>query len=80
MASVAATLSRDSRGAKDSVKEGNEGLDSRVVASGVESHAMRAWHEVPVTRANEGVAKGLGNGGTGGAAGDVALPLRGWRE
>ena len=56
MASVAATLSRDSRGAKDSVKEGNEGLDSGVVASGVESHAMRAWHEVPVTRANKGVA------------------------
>ena len=34
LASVAATLSRDSRGAKDSVKEGYEGLDSGVVASG----------------------------------------------
>ena len=53
LASVAATLSRDSRGAKDCVKKGNEGLDSGVVASGVESHAMGAWHEVPVTRANK---------------------------
>ena len=35
---------------------------------------------MPVARANKSVAQGLGNGGAGGAAGDVAFPLRGRRE
>ena len=41
---------------------------------------MRAVDEMPVARASESVARGLGNGGAGGAAGDVALPLRGRSE
>ena len=48
----------DSRGAKGCVKEGYEGLDSGIVAGGMESHAVRAWDEVPVARANKSVAQG----------------------
>ena len=80
LASVSATLRRDTRGAKGRVKERNEGLDSRIMARRMESHAVRAPDEVPVARASKGVAQGLGDGGAGGAAGDVALPLRGRGE
>ena len=65
---------------KGRVKEWNEGLDSGIMARRMESHAVRALDEMPVARASESVAQGLGNGGAGGAAGDVALPLRGRRE
>ena len=80
LASVSAPLRRDTRGAKGRVKERNEGLDSGIMARRMESHAVRAADEMPVARASESVAQGLGNGGAGGAAGDVALPLRGRRE
>ena len=80
LTSVSATLRRDTRGAKGRVKERNEGLDSGIMARRMESHAVRAADEMPVARASESVAQGLGNGGAGGAAGDVALPLRGRRE
>ena len=80
LASVSATLRRDTRGAKGRVKEWNEGLDSGIMARRMESHAVGAPDEMPVARASESVAQGLGNGGAGGAAGDVALPLRGRRE
>ena len=80
LTSVSATLRRDARGAKGRVKEWNEGLDSGIMARRMESHAVRAADEMPVARASESVAQGLGNGGAGGAAGDVALPLRGRRE
>ena len=56
LASVAATFSRDPRGTKGCVEEGDKGLDSGVVASSVESNAVGAWDEVPVTRADKGVA------------------------
>ena len=56
LASVAATFRRDPRGAKGCVKEGDTGLDSGVVASSVVSNAVGAWDEVPVTRADKGVA------------------------
>ena len=56
LASVAATFRRDPRGAKGCVKEGDKGLDSGVVASSVVSNAVGAWDEVPVTRADKGVA------------------------
>ena len=80
LTSVSATLRRDTRGAKGRVKERNEGLDSGIMARGMESHAVRALDEMPVARASESVAQGLGNGGAGGAAGDVALALRGRSE
>ena len=80
LTSVSATLRRDARGAKGRVKEWNEGLDSGIMARRMESHAVRAPDEVPVARASKGVAQGLGDGGAGGAAGDVALPLRGRSE
>ena len=80
LTSVSATLRRDARGAKGRVKERNQGLDSGIMARRMESHAVRAVDEMPVARASESVAQGLGNGGAGGAAGDVALPLRGRRE
>ena len=80
LASVSAPLSRYTRGAKGRVKERNEGLNGGIMARGVESHAVRAPDEVPVARASKGVAQGLGDGGAGGAAGDVALPLRGRSE
>ena len=80
LTSVSATLRRDTRGAKGRVKERNEGLDSGIMARRMESHAVRAADEMPVARASESVAQGLGNGGAGGAAGDVALPLRGRSE
>ena len=80
LTSMSATLRRDTRGAKGRVKERNEGLDSGIMARRMESHAVRAADEMPVARASESVARGLGNGGAGGAAGDVALPLRGRRE
>ena len=79
LASVSAALSRDTRGAKGCVKEGYEGLDSGIMARGVESHSVRAWDEMPVARARENVAQGLSSGGAGDAVGDVALPLRGRR-
>ena len=53
---MAATFSRDPRGTKGCVEEGDKGLDSGVVASSVESNAVGAWDEVPVTRADKGVA------------------------
>ena len=68
LTSVSATLRRDTRGAKGRVKERNEGLDSGIMARGMESHAVRALDEMPVARASESVAQGLGNGGAGGAA------------
>ena len=80
LASVSAALSRDTRGAKGCVKEGYEGLDSGIMARGMESHAVRAADEMPVARASESVAQGLSSGGAGDAAGDVAFPLRGRRE
>ena len=80
LTSVSAALRRDTRGAKGRVKERNEGLDSGIMARRMESHAVRAADEMPVARASESVAQGLGDGGAGGAAGDVAFPLRGRRE
>ena len=80
MTSVPAALRRDTRGAKGRVKEWNEGLGIGIMARRMESHAVRAPDEVPVARASESVAQGLGNGGAGGAAGEVALPLRGRSE
>ena len=55
-------------------------MDSGIMARRMESHAVRAVDEMPVARASESVAQGLGNGGAGGAAGDVALPLLGRGE
>ena len=75
LTSVSATLRRDTRGAKGRVKERNEGLGIGIMARRMESHAVRAPDEVPVARASESVAQGLGNGGAGGAAGEVAPPL-----
>ena len=80
LASVSAALSRDTRGAKGCVKEGYEGLDSGIMARGVESHSVRAWDEMSVARARENVAQGLSSGGAGDAVCDVALPLRGRSE
>ena len=77
---MAATFRRDPRGAKGCVKEGYEGLDSGIMARGVESHSVRARDEMSVARARENVAQGLSSGGAGDAVGDVALPLRGRSE
>ena len=60
LTSVSATLRRDTRGAKGRVKERNEGLDSGIMARRMESHAVRAADEMPVARASESVAQGLG--------------------
>ena len=73
----AAAFSRHSRGAEDSVKEGDERLDGGIVSCGVKLEAMRAGHEMPVTRASQGFAAGMGDRGTGGAGGEVAPALGG---
>ena len=53
LTSVSATLRRDTRGAKGRVKEWDEGLDSGIMARGMESHAVRTWHKVSIARANQ---------------------------
>ena len=56
LTSLAAAFRRDSRGTQGCVKKGDKGLDCGVVARRVESNAMGARDEVPVPRADEGVA------------------------
>ena len=73
----AAAFGRHSRGAEDSVKEGDERLDGGIVSCGVKLEAMRAGHEMPVTRASQGFAAGMGHRGAGGAGGEVAPALGG---
>jgi hypothetical protein len=75
LASLAASFRGDSRFAKDSIKKGDKGLDGGIVRGGMKSQAMGAVNKVSITRANEGVSGGLGDGGTGGAVGNVAFPL-----
>ena len=75
LASLAASFRGNSRFAKDSIKKGNKGLHGGIVRSGMESQAMGAVNKVSIARADEGVSAGLGNGGTGGAVGNVAFPL-----
>jgi hypothetical protein len=56
LASLAAALGCDSRGTQDCIEKGDESLHSGVMASGMESHAVGAWHKVPVAWANKRVA------------------------
>ena len=76
LASLATTFRRDSRCTEDSVKERDKSLNGGIVGGGMKSQAMGAMNEVSVTRPDKRMAEGLGNGGTGGAAGDGALSLR----
>lgn len=76
LASLATTFRRDSRCTEDSVKERDKSLNGGIVGGGMKSQAMGAMNEVSVTGPDKRMAEGLGNGGTGGAAGDGALSLR----
>ena len=73
----AAAFGRHSRGAENSIKERDERLDGGIVSCGVKLEAMRAGHEMPVTRASQGFAAGMGHRGAGGAGGEVAPALGG---
>jgi len=75
LASLAASFRGDSRFAQDSIEKGDQGLDGGIVRSGMESQAMGAVNKVSIARADEGVSGGLGDGGAGGAVGNVAFPL-----
>jgi len=76
LASLAPTFRRDSRCTKDSVKERDKSLNGGIMGGGMKPQAMGAMNEVSVTGPDERMAEGLGDGGTGGAAGDGALSLR----
>jgi len=80
LASVAATFSRNTRGAKYCVKEGDKGLNSGIVRSGMKPQSMGAVHKVAVAWSHKGVSERFGDSAAGGAASYVALPLRGRQE
>jgi hypothetical protein len=77
---VAATFSRNTRGAKYCVKEGDEGLNSGIVRSGMKLQSMGAVHKVAIARSHKGVSERFGDSAAGGTASYVALPLRGRQE
>jgi hypothetical protein len=56
LASVAATFSRNTRGAKYCVKEGDKGLNSGIVRSGMKPQPMGAVHKVAVAWSYKGVS------------------------
>ena len=73
LASVAATFSRNTRGAKYCIKEGDEGLNSGIVSSGMELQSMGAVHKVAIARSHKGMSERFGDSAAGGAASYVAL-------
>ncbi len=62
VATMASSLSNHSMGAMDGIKEGDKGLNGRIVAHGVEANAMHAIHEVTVSRLNGGGSLTMGRG------------------
>ena len=75
LATKASTLGGDSRGTNDCIEERDQGLDGGIVSGRMKSEAVGACHKVPVTRADEDVAIGLIDRGTGRASRDATIPL-----
>ena len=80
LATEASTLGGDSRGTNDCIEERDKSLDGGIVSGRMKSEAVGACHKVPVARADEDVAIGLIDRGTGRASRDPAIPLDRRRE
>ena len=55
LAPVAAPFGRNTRGAEDDIEEGDKGLDSGVMGSGMKPQSVGAVHEVAISRSHKGV-------------------------
>ena len=80
LAPKASTLGGDSRGTNDCIKERDKGLDGGIVSGRMKSEPVGACHKMPIARADEDVAIGLVDRGTGRASRDAATPLDRRRE
>ena len=80
LAAKASTLGGDSRGTNDCIEEGDKGLNGGIVSGRMKSEPVGACHKVPIARADEDVAIGLVDRGTGRASRDAATPLDRRRE